>query len=190
MAAVMKDTVREPTTEPIQMESRARRRAVTLTAIKTVHTLTWFSIESCMMYLLYSGFRRKSDRRAAIAAAVVGGESLVFAANGFHCPLTKVAESLGAERGGVTDIFLPRWFAHYLPVIHAPLLALVVWLHGRNLRSRGIRTTLENEVTIEGLRRAALYIAWPFTSYLRLAVTRDRRGRKTFREARPGRKSR
>lgn len=107
-----------------------------LVAVKVVHTLAWFSIESCMVYLLYAGFVRRTDRRAAVAAAVVSGESLVFAANGFRCPLTAVAESLGAEDGSVTDIFLPHWFARNLPAIHVPLILLAVFLHGRNLRRR------------------------------------------------------
>ncbi len=34
----------------------------------------------------------------------------------------------------MTDIFLPRWFAHNLPAIHVPLLLLMAYLHGRNLR--------------------------------------------------------
>jgi hypothetical protein len=34
----------------------------------------------------------------------------------------------------VTDIFLPKWLAHNLPTIHAPLLVLTVYLHARNLR--------------------------------------------------------
>lgn len=144
---------REPAMMPIPTEGNARRRAVALAAIKTIHTLAWFSIESCVVYLLYSGFRSKSDRRAAIAAGVVGGESLIFAANGFHCPLTKVALKLGAERGGVTDIFLPRWFAHYLPVIHTPLLILIAWLHGRTTFGQGgvrMKTAvIENEIDIK-----------------------------------------
>jgi polyketide cyclase/dehydrase/lipid transport protein len=143
----MQVIVRKPPAIPMRAE--ARRRAVALTAIKTVHTLAWFSIESCMVYLLYLGFRRKSDRRAAIAGAVVAGESLIFAGNGFHCPLTKVANDLGAERGGVTDIFLPRWFAHYLPVIHAPLLVLAAWLHGRNIRNRETQAVIENAIDIK-----------------------------------------
>jgi hypothetical protein len=110
-------------------------RPVALAAIKAVHTLAWFSIESCMIYLLYAGFRKQSDRRAGIAGAVVAGESLIFAANGFRCPLTKMAVEFGAARGGVTDIFLPRWFAHNLPAIHVPLLVLAVGLHLRNIRS-------------------------------------------------------
>jgi hypothetical protein len=110
---------------------RARRALV---AVKAVHTLAWFSIESCMVYLLYAGFAKRTDRRAALAAAVVGGETLIFAANGFRCPLTDVAESLGAENGSVTDIYLPRWLARNLPAIHVPLIVLAVYLHARNLR--------------------------------------------------------
>jgi hypothetical protein len=111
-----------------------RRGGAALKVIKLVHTLAWFSIESCMVYVLWAGFTRQSDRRAGIAAAVVAGESLVFAANGFRCPLTQIAEHAGAERGSVTDIYLPRWFAHNLPAIHVPLIALAGYLHTRNLR--------------------------------------------------------
>jgi hypothetical protein len=107
-----------------------------LKAIKLIHTLAWFSIESCMLYVLSAGFRRRSDRRVAIAAGVVATETTVFAANGFRCPLTQIAERVGAERGSVTDIYLPRWFAHNLPAIHVPLIVLAGYLHGRNLRPR------------------------------------------------------
>jgi len=112
---------------------QSRHPRALLAAIKAIHTLAWFSIESCMMYLLYAGFARRSDRRAALAAVVVGGESMIFVANGFRCPLTLLADSLGARSGSVTDIYLPRWFAHNLPAIHAPLLVLAAFLHGRNI---------------------------------------------------------
>jgi len=110
-----------------------RHQGGALVAIKAIHTLAWFSIESCMVYLLAAGFAKRSDRCAALAAAVVGGESLIFAANGFRCPLTQLADSLAAGSGSVTDIYLPGWFAHNLPAIHAPLLVLAAFLHGRNL---------------------------------------------------------
>ena len=112
------------------------QRLATLTVVKVVHTLAWFSIESCMMYVLWAGFRRQSDRRAAIAAGVVATESLIFSANGFRCPLTEVAERVGAQRGSVTDIYLPRWLARNLPAIHVPLILLAAHLHRRNLQSR------------------------------------------------------
>lgn len=105
--------------------------------IKAAHTLAWFSIECCMLFVLYSGLVGRTDRRVAIAAAVVAGESLVFVGYGFRCPLTEVAERFGADRGGVTDIYLPAWFAHNIPAIHVPLIAVAVALHQRNLRAQG-----------------------------------------------------
>jgi hypothetical protein len=112
---------------------RATRNTAVLLVIKAVHTLAWVSIESSVVYLLYAGLRRKSDRRAVIAGAIVAAESLIFVANGFRCPLTKLAVKHGAERGGVTDIFLPRCFARNLPTIHAPLFVLAIFLHLHNI---------------------------------------------------------
>ena len=87
-----------------------------------------------MVYVFYDGFVRRSDRRTAIAAGVVAGESLIFVANSCRCPLTQLAERLGAERGSVTDIYLPHWFAHNLLAIHVPLIAFACYLHTRNLQ--------------------------------------------------------
>jgi hypothetical protein len=109
---------------------------VLLQAVKAFHTLAWFSIEACMVYLLYSGFRGNTDRRAAGAAAVVAGETLIFVGNGFRCPLTPLAQRLGDPTGSVTDIYLPRWFARNLPAIHVPLIVLAVALHRRNVRNQ------------------------------------------------------
>src|ERR1700737_3797453 len=82
-----------------------RRAAAALVGIKAIHTLAWFSIESCMIYLLYAGLRKRSERRAAFAPAVVGAA-----------------------------IFFAGWFAQKLPAIHVPLLLLAAFLHLRNLR--------------------------------------------------------
>ena len=101
--------------------------------VKVIHTAAWFSIESCVAYLLYAGLSGRTDRWAAIAAGVVFGESALFAANRFRCPLTELAQSLGAESGSVTELYLPKWFAHNLPAIHLPLLVIVVFLHGRTV---------------------------------------------------------
>ena len=106
-----------------------------LVVIKTVHTVVWLSVESCVVYLVYAGLRGRSDRRVAIAGSVVAGETLIFAANGFRCPLTHLAERAGAKSGSVTDIYLPRWFAHNLPALHAPVLITAAALHWSNLRS-------------------------------------------------------
>jgi hypothetical protein len=65
----------------------------------------------------------------------------VFAGNGFRCPLTELAERYGAQDGSVTDIYLPKWFAHNMPAIHTPLLVLMTYLHARNLRRLRQTTT-------------------------------------------------
>jgi hypothetical protein len=113
-----------------------RHSAAAIVVVKVVHTAAWFSIEACMIDVLWAGLAGRSDRRAAVAAAVVAGECVVFAANGFRCPLTDVARRLGADDVAVTDIYLPRWFAHYLPAIHVPLILASAWLHARNIGRR------------------------------------------------------
>jgi hypothetical protein len=86
-----------------------------------------------VLYVLYAGLRGRAGRSVGIAGGVVAGEVLVFAGNGFRCPLTVVAERYGAQDGSVTDIYLPKWFAHNMPAIHTPLLVLMTYLHARNL---------------------------------------------------------
>ena len=117
-------------------------RASLLRAVKAFHTFAWFTIEACMVYVLYAGVRGRTDQRVALAAGVVTAETLIFAANGFHCPLTAVARDLGDETGSVTDIYLPRWFARNLPAIHVPLILAAGLLHWRNHRSAGDRAAL------------------------------------------------
>lgn len=124
-----------PTSDAAGRTAAARARPAVVAAIKSVHTLAWVSIESCVLYVLYAGLARRTDARAAVAGAVVAGETFVFAANGFRCPLTGLAERYGGGSGSVTDIYLPKWFAHNLPAIHTPLLVLIAYLHARNLRS-------------------------------------------------------
>lgn len=91
-----------------------------------------------MVYVVGAGLAGRTDRSVAITGTIVAAETLVFAANGFHCPLSDLAESHGATRGSVTDIYLPPWFARNLPATHVPIILLAVVLHGRNVR-RGRR---------------------------------------------------
>jgi hypothetical protein len=123
-------------------------------AIKAVHTLAWVWVESCALYVLYAGFAGRSDKRVSIAGAVVVGETLVFAANGFRCPLTQLAERYGAERGSVTDLYLPKWLAHHIPAIHAPLLVLMTYLYARNLR-RSRHTPAQGRLATAAARETA-----------------------------------
>jgi hypothetical protein len=107
--------------------------------VKLVHTAAFFAIGACLVDFAYSALRGRSDRRAAASGAVVTVEALVYAANGFRCPLTTVAERLGAEHGSVADIYLPRWLEQHLPLITGPVFAGAVALHARTLWRRRAR---------------------------------------------------
>jgi hypothetical protein len=50
-----------------------------------------------------------------------------------RCPLTGVAERLGADDGSVADIYLPGWATSHLPLVTVPLVTAAVVLHARNL---------------------------------------------------------
>jgi hypothetical protein len=80
---------------------------------------------------------------------------VVFAADGFRCPMTGMAERAGAASGSVTDIYLPAWFARNLPAIHLPLLVLIGWLH-RPARRRGRRAARHPAVRAARLRSGAI----------------------------------
>jgi hypothetical protein len=119
------------------MENRARGwRSTAVTAIKAVHTAAFFSIGACLLVFAYTAVRGRSDRRAAVAGAVVTSEALIYAANRFRCPLTTLAERLGAEHGSVADIYLPRWLEDHLPWITGPIFAAALLLHARNIARR------------------------------------------------------
>ena len=111
-------------------------RRLALVSLKAVHSLLYFSIEFCMGYLIYAGLKEREDRRTALAASVVVGESMIFLGNRCRCPLTGLAKNLGDARGSVTDIYLPGFLAANLPLIHVPLLALALGLHVRNFLRR------------------------------------------------------
>jgi hypothetical protein len=97
-------------------------------------------IQTAIMFLLYKGLRKQTDREAAIAAGIAVGESAIYAGNGFRCPLRTLAENFGDESGQVTDIFLPKWLADNVANIYTPMLVAALYLHARNYakaRKRG-----------------------------------------------------
>jgi hypothetical protein len=84
-----------------------RRRAAALDAIKALHTIIFASVGGAIGLFVWDGLRQRRGRRAAIALGIVLTESALYVSNNQVCPLTPLAEELGAERGSVADIFLP-----------------------------------------------------------------------------------
>lgn len=66
-----------------------------------------------------------------MAAGLVAIESAVYVANDRVCPLTPIAERFGAQRGSVSDIWLPDVAARTLPLWSGALVLLAAALHAR-----------------------------------------------------------
>ncbi|MEZ4648250.1 MAG: hypothetical protein R3E97_05575 [Candidatus Eisenbacteria bacterium] len=104
---------------------------ITIFQIKFLHTLICFALSFCVLFVLFAGVANRVTSWTWAAAGALLVESLVLAAFRGTCPLTILAERQGAERGAVTDIFLPRWMADQIfPVCGTAYVvgvALVIW---------------------------------------------------------------
>ncbi len=94
-----------------------RQRRIALYAVKTGHTLIFLVLGAGVLETLRAGVRGHTSRATVPAIAATIGEGLVLLANKNRCPLTDLAEGLGAADGRVSDIFLPPWFARHIPSI-------------------------------------------------------------------------
>ncbi|MFC2065952.1 hypothetical protein ACFLUO_02665 [Chloroflexota bacterium] len=79
--------------------------------IKSVHTIIFFLMWLCLIYILYCGITRTYNWVLLLAIGAILIEGLALLVNRGRCPLATLAEKQGAESGSVTDIFLPQWIA-------------------------------------------------------------------------------
>ena len=84
---------------------------VTILQIKLAHTVIFWVLSLCVLYALFSGVADRITPWTWVAVGLLLLEGVVLAASGWTCPLTILAERLGAQRGSVADIFLPGWLA-------------------------------------------------------------------------------
>ncbi len=110
------------TVEPTPL--RPQRGTAAINLIKSVHTLIFTGMGSCVLCILYSGLTGRTSRLTKASIVAVLAESLIFFGNGQRCPLTDLAEELGSEHGSVGDIFLPDWFARRIPVVSSTLVVI------------------------------------------------------------------
>jgi hypothetical protein len=106
---------------------------VAIAVIKSIHTAVFLAVLGAIAWLVASGALGRRDRSVGLAATAVVLETAVFVGNGMVCPLTPLAERLGARRGAVTDIFLPMRVAETIPIWSGALVALAGLLHLRAL---------------------------------------------------------
>lgn len=79
--------------------------------IKLCHSAVFVILSAAVLYVFYSGIVGPITKWTWLALGLALGEGVVLALSGWRCPLTRLAEKLGAEHGAVSDIFLPKWFA-------------------------------------------------------------------------------
>ena len=110
-----------------------------LTTIKAVHTAIFAMIGGAIALVVWDGLLQSPRRRTAVAAGMTIVESAIYASNNQVCPLTPLAEQLGARRGSVADIYLPDWLSRRIPVIGGGALLLGLALNAAaGLRQRSI----------------------------------------------------
>ena len=103
-----------------------------LTAIKAAHTIVWAFFVACVLEIPIAAWRGE-HHVAGWMTAVVTGEVLVLAVNGWRCPMTSVAGRFTTERRENFDIYLPVWLAKHNKLIFGALyvggvlFALVHW---------------------------------------------------------------
>ena len=99
--------------------------------IKFMHSLIFWWQIACLAYLLYAGITRTFDIFVLTAIVSILFNGLLLLLNKGRCPFTTLAENQGAEKGSVTDIFLPNSIARNIfrvstPFFCAELILLAV----------------------------------------------------------------
>lgn len=124
-------------TAPLARHIPESARPAALVAIKAFHSAAFFSIAGLILLFTWDGFRGNPGRRATIAGIVAITESAIYGSNNLVCPLTPLAEDLGAAKGSVTDIYLPDWLSRRVPLFGGGTLLVGLLLHAR-LRLRRV----------------------------------------------------
>ncbi len=125
-------------TEPLARRIPEAARPAILAVIKAIHTAIFLGVAGQILLVVWDGLRGRPGRGTAIALAIALGESAIYASNNQVCPLTPMAEALGAQDGSVTDIFLPDRVSRRIPLVGGGALALGLALNLRAMiRRRG-----------------------------------------------------
>ena len=106
---------------------------------KLVHTLIFLFASGCILYVVYCGVTGKTNRYLWASSGIVSAIGIVYAINGFECPLATLVHQLAGRRD-VPDIFFPDWFANkIMPVstlVYLIGMALISRNHYRGGKSR------------------------------------------------------
>jgi hypothetical protein len=100
--------------------------------IKLIHTLIFIFASSCIVYVVYCGFLGKTSRFLIASLGIVFAIGVIYAINGFECPLATIVHHLAGRRD-VPDIFFPDWFANKIMPVSTAIYVIGAVLVARNL---------------------------------------------------------
>ena len=123
-------------TVPLAAVIPAAHRTSALRAIKAIHTAAFVAISGAILVFTWEGMRGRRGPVARTAASIAIAETIVYASNNQVCPLTPLAEQLGATSGSVTDIYLPAWISERIPLIGGSVLLIGFVAHAVAWRRR------------------------------------------------------
>lgn len=84
-----------------------------LFVFRVFHTLVFWFMLACLVYVLYSGITRTFNWLLLLSLTSLSTEGMVLMFNKWQCPLKVLAEKWGAEKGSVSDLFLPDIIARH-----------------------------------------------------------------------------
>jgi hypothetical protein len=103
--------------------------------VRSVHALLFLGLESAILYTLFCGVTGRRGRLLVAAIGSVITEGLVLAFFDWRCPLSTLAERLGAQHGAVADLFLPQATMPFVFPVSGALFgmgcALLTWRQWR-----------------------------------------------------------
>ncbi len=119
----------------VWMTDKVSTHYKSITLVKTVHTVAFYLMSAVLMLMVYEVIADRITLITWHAAGLFLAEGIVLVLNRGRCPLTSMAERLGASSGQITDLFLPKWFADRIFKVYGVLfVASLVLLIVRLLR--------------------------------------------------------
>jgi hypothetical protein len=94
-----------------------------LRIVKLAHTLAWAFLAGCILAIPFAVWLG-DNATALVLSGIVFVEVLVLLANGWACPLTRVAARYTDDRRDNFDIYLPEWLARHNKRIFGTLYAV------------------------------------------------------------------
>ena len=99
---------------------------------RLVHTLIFLGVSGCIVYIIYCGISKTTNRYLISSLVIVLTVGVIYAINGFECPLATFVHQMAGRRD-VPDIFFPDWFANRIMPVSTVIYIIGVVLIARNL---------------------------------------------------------